>query len=318
MYKVFIHGGSGTTGLRLRSRLEGREDVTLIEIEEAQRKDPNAIRERMAESDVSFFCLPDAAAIEAAELAEAAGCRVIDCSTAHRTSPDWAYGFPELSGEQREKIIAAPRVAGPGCHASGVISLVYPLVRSALLPPDYPLCCTSVTGYSGGGKSMIAEYEADEKPELYFAPRQYGLSQQHKHLPEIRAVCGLAGSPAFMPIVDDFYAGMHVTIPLHTRLLPGKQTAESVHEALKAHYAGSAIVKVEPAPVQEGMLSALTMTGRDDMRICVSGSGGVILLHSLFDNLGKGASGAALQCFNLMVGAGETTGLVLGKDSESV
>lgn len=314
MYNVFIHGGSGTTGLRLKERMLSRNDVKLIEISDEKRKEPATIKECMAASDVTFFCLPDAAAIEAAELAEGTLCRVIDCSTAHRTDSAWAYGFPELSEKHRSAILSAPRVAGPGCHASGVIALVYPLVQAGILPPDYPLCCTSVTGYSGGGKSMIAEYEDPARDALLSAPRQYALGQRHKHLAEMIAVCGLKNAPAFLPIVDDFYAGMHVTIPLHTRLLPGKPTPESVCEALKAHYASGGHVFVDPEPGNDGMLSSLCMADRDDMRICVSGNEDLILVHSLFDNLGKGASGAALQCFNIMVGAPESTGLVLGKE----
>lgn len=314
MYKVFINGGSGTTGLRLRERMLGRPDVELIEIEDAVRKDPEAVKACMAKSDVSFFCLPDAAAIEAAALAEEAGCRVIDCSTAHRTNPAWAYGFPELSEAHRAAIASAPRVAGPGCHASGFIALAYPLVKAGLVPPDYAFCCTSVTGYSGGGKSMIADYENPKRSKLLDAPRQYALGQTHKHLPEMEVVCGLTQPPVFLPIVSDFYAGMHVTIPLHTRCLPGHPTLEAIHAALEAHYAPAGHVRVMPAPANEGMLSAVAMDGRDDMCIYVSGNDERVLLHAMFDNLGKGASGAALQCFNIMVGAPEGTGLVLGKE----
>ena len=309
MYRVFIHGSAGTTGLRIRERLESRTDVALVEIEEARRKDPEAVRACMAASDVSFFCLPDAAAVEAAALAEGTGCRVIDCSTAHRTDPAWAYGFPELGEKYRNAIVSAPRVAGPGCHASGFIALVYPLVQAGILPPDYPLSCTSVTGYSGGGKSMIADYRDPARSPLLSAPRQYGLGQTHKHLPEMRAVCGLTEAPAFLPIVADFYAGMHVTVPLHTRCLPGRPGLGEIHAALAAHYSHGGHVRVMDAPANEGMLSALEMAGRDDMRIYVSGNDERVLLHALFDNLGKGASGAALQCFNIMVGAPEGTGL---------
>lgn len=314
MYKVFIHGGSGTTGLRLRERMLGRADVELIEIDDALRKNPNAVKECMAASDVSFFCLPDAAAREAAVLAQEAGCRVIDCSTAHRTNPDWAYGFPELSEKHRAAIVSAPRVAGPGCHASGFIALAYPLVKAGIVPPDYPLCCTSVTGYSGGGKSMIADYESPSRDKLLDAPRQYALAQAHKHIPEMKVICGLERQPAFLPIVADFYAGMHVTIPLHTALLPGKPGLEQIHAVLAAHYGKGGHVRVMPAPANEGMISAAALADRDDMEIYVSGSDELVLVHALFDNLGKGASGAALQCFNIMVGAPEGTGLILGKE----
>ena len=313
MHKVFIHGGSGTTGLRLRERLLERADVKLVEIDEAERKDPEAVKACMAVADFVFFCLPDEAALEAEPIAAAAGCRVIDCSFAHRTAAGWTYGYPELSPARRAAIAASSRVAGPGCHAGGCVALAYPLLRSGLVPYDYPFCFTSVTGYSGGGKKMIAEYEDAERSPLLSAPRQYALGQTHKHMREAAHVCKLPYQPAFLPIVDDFYAGMHVTLPLHSRCVPGKPTLRNVLDCLRKHYEGQKLVHVLPQPVNEGMISAAFMEGRDDLCICVSGNDERILVHALFDNLGKGASGQAIQCFNLMAGVPEETGLILGK-----
>lgn len=308
MHNIFINGSSGTTGLRLKERLTGREDIRLISIDDENRKNPERVRECMERSDITFLCLPDDAAREAVELARGLDCRIIDTSTAHRTLDDWAYGFPELSGEQREKIIASARVAVPGCHATGFISLVYPLVEAGLLPPDYPLSCTSLTGYSGAGKSGIAQYEAVREDELLNSPRQYALAQEHKHLPEMKKLCSLSDEPVFLPVIGDFYSGMLVTIPIHTRLLPRRRRLTDFREALLAHYDGSDMVKVESGQ-PEGMLASNAMSGRDDLRIFVTGNDERILLHALFDNLGKGASGAAVQCLNLMTGARETAGL---------
>ncbi len=313
MHKVFIHGGSGTTGLRLKERLLARDDVSLVEIGEAERKDPEAVKTCMASAEFTFFCLPDEAALEATPLAAEAGCRVIDCSFAHRTDPAWTYGYPELSPARRAAVAASERVAGPGCHAGGCICLMYPLLKSGLVPEDYPFCFTSVTGYSGGGKKMIAEYEDADRPASFSAPRQYALGQTHKHMREAKAVCGLQTEPVFLPIVDDFYAGMHVTLPLQPRCIPGRPTLKNVLEVLQSHYADSKLIHVLPEPVNDGMLSASALAGRDDLCICVSGNDERVLLHALFDNLGKGASGAAIQCFNIMAGLPEETGLVIGK-----
>ncbi len=313
MQSVFIHGGSGTTGLRLRERLLARDDVRLVEIDEVSRKDPEAVKTCMASADFVFFCLPDEAALEAEPIAAEAGCRVIDCSFAHRTVRGWTYGYPELSAARRAAVAAASRVAGPGCHAGGCISLAYPLLRRGLVPYDYPFDFTSVTGYSGGGKKMIAQYEDPARDPLLSAPRQYALGQTHKHMREAVHVCRLPYQPNFLPIVDDFYAGMHVTLPLHTRLIPGRPTLKNVLELMQEHYAGQKLIHVLPEPVNDGMISAACMEGRDDLCICVSGNDERVLLHALFDNLGKGASGAAIQCFNIMAGLPEETGLVLGE-----
>lgn len=310
MYRVFINGSAGTTGLRLRERLLNREDVELVEIAEADRKEPKAVRDCMAQSDLTFLCLPDAAAREAVSLAEGLSCRILDTSTAHRTNSDWDYGFPELSTAQREKISVSKRVAVPGCHATGFISLVAPLAESGLLPRDYPFTCLSLTGYSGAGKSGIAQYQDESRDPLLGTPRQYGLTQEHKHLPEMAGICGLDFKPVFMPVIGDFYAGMLVTVPVHTRLLKQRRSAEDFRAALETHYAGSRLVTVGSVEPDE-MLAAGAMSGRDSLRLFVTGNGERVLLHAMFDNLGKGASGAALQCFNIMTGADECAGLNL-------
>lgn len=312
MAKLFIDGQEGTTGLNIARRLAGREDIALIPIAEDLRKDPGERRRKMAQADVAILCLPDEAAREAVSLAEGLSLRILDASTAHRTAPGWAYGFPELSPAHREAVRTGSRVAVPGCHASGFAALVYPLVAAGLLPKDYPLVCHSVTGYSGGGKKMIVQYESpDRSPELS-SPRQYALSQAHKHLPEMQAVCGLSYPPIFDPIVGDFYGGMVVTVPLHTRLLSGSPTRQRVHEAFAAHYAGERLIRVLPLSAQEdfqGFLAANTLKGKDFLEILIGGNDDRLMLAARFDNLGKGASGAAVQCLNLMLGAPEDVGL---------
>ena len=303
MAKIFIDGSAGTTGLRIAQRLSRRRDIELIRLPEERRKDAGARAEAIHAADVSFFCLPDAAAREAAAMAGEEA-RLIDTSTAHRTDPAWIYGFPELPG-QREKIAAGRRIANPGCHASGFIALAAPLVKAGLIAPDAELTCFSVTGYSGGGKSMIAEYEAEGRPAELDSPRQYGLAQSHKHLPEMAKVSGLIAPPVFCPIVADYYSGMVVTVALHASQLKGKpKDAEQVYRELYT----TPLVRYIPCP--EGMMAGNAMADRDDMEITVAGSDERILLISRFDNLGKGASGAAIQNMNLMLGAEETFGLV--------
>ena len=304
MAKIFIDGSAGTTGLRIAQRLEQRTDIDLIRLTEEDRKDPSARRDAMAAADVAFFCLPDAAAVEAASMAEK-DTAVIDTSTAHRTAEGWTYGFPELPG-QRKKIRRSFRIANPGCHASGFIALAAPLVQAGLLSPDAALTCFSVTGYSGGGKKMIAEYEAEGRDPSLDSPRQYALGQRHKHLPEMAKLSGLETPPVFCPIVADYYSGMAVTIPLHRKDLRG--SAGDVAAAYKALYTGP-VVRYVSCP--EGMLAGNAMAGKDGMEITVAGDGERILLISIFDNLGKGASGAAIQNLNLLLGAEETLGLVL-------
>lgn len=306
--KVFIDGSAGTTGLRIHERLAEREDIELITLEGDLRKDLGARKEAIEGCDAAFLCLPDAAAREIVAAVGNCAVKILDTSTAHRTNPAWAYGFPELSKEHREKILNSDRIAVPGCHASGFCSIVSPLVANGVLPSDYPIVCTSVTGYSGGGKSMIADYEAALRDDELKSPRQYAISQTHKHLPEMKAVCGIDYEPCFSPIVADFYSGMAVSIPISTRLLKNKVSAEDIHKILSEHYCEAKLISVLPFGY-EGMIAANKLSGKDSMEIIVSGNDDRVLITSRFDNLGKGASGAAIQCFNLIMGADETEGL---------
>lgn len=312
MTKVFIDGSEGTTGLRIFERFEQRDDVELLKISPELRKDPEERKRLINASDITFLCLPDAAAIESAELCTNENTVIIDTSTAHRTEAGWAYGFPELSKEHRENIIHGKRIAVPGCHASGFISLVYPMVAGGFLPKDYPVTAFSLTGYSGGGKKMIAAYEAEDKTEDLFSPREYAIAQKHKHLKEMKAVCGLDRTPCFSPIVDDYYSGMLVSVQLFSDLLKRNATVESLHEFFTKYYEGSRFVKVAPledALAATGFLPGNTLSGYDGMTIYITGNEERILLSSQFDNLGKGASGAAMQCMNLVLGCDETKGL---------
>ena len=305
MTKVFIDGSAGTTGLRIWQRLAGRKDLALITLPEELRKDLNARKDALNGADVAFLCLPDAAAIEAVSLIESDHVAVIDTSTAHRVSPDWDYGFPELSSEHRQAIIHSKRVANPGCHASGFIAGVYPLVKSGVISADFPLTAYSLTGYSGGGKKMIAEYEDENRDPRHESDRIYATSLTHKHLPEMRMICGLTKKPVFSPIVGDFYAGMATSV-----LLPGVD-AQRAWEALSDHYAGQKLVSVAPQGGDEPVIYANTYAGKDTMRIQVSGQQDQCMVTAIFDNLGKGASGAAIQNMNLLLGLEETTGLSL-------
>ncbi len=311
--KVYIDGQAGTTGLKLFDRIKDRDDIELLMIDPAKHRD-NAERARLInESDVTFLCLPDAASIEAVSFVENPETRIIDASTAHRTNPDWAYGFPELSPAHRERILTAKRVAVPGCYASGFAAIVYPMIQSGFLPKDYPLTCHAVSGYSGAGKGAIAVYESDDRPAEFDSPRQYALGLTHKHLPEMQKVSGLDFPPVFNPLVCDYYAGMVVSVPLHRRLLNGKPSIEQIHEMFEKHYDGQRFVKVRALQgadvLENGFLPANTLAGTNLLEIFVCGNDERILLASRLDNLGKGASGAALQCFNLMTGAPEETGL---------
>ena len=308
--KVFIDGSSGTTGLRIAERLARRPELELLTISEAGRKDLACRAEIINAADLAFLCLPDAASKEVIPLVDAR-VKVLDTSTAFRTAPGWVYGFPELHG-QRDAIRAAHRVAVPGCHASGFIALARPLVELGLVPADYPFSCHSLTGYSGGGKKMIAEYEDAARPTLYSTPRAYGLTLHHKHLPEMQAVSGLSAPPVFCPIVDDYYSGMEVTVPLRMELLPGVTPAQ-IAGALAGYYAGEPLFTVHPLGQlpADGMLAAGALQGSDRIELFCTASpdGSQMLLISLFDNLGKGSSGAAVQCMNLMLGLDETAGL---------
>ena len=304
--KVFIDGKEGTTGLQIFDRFAGRDDLEILVIDEDKRKDTAERKRLINESDITFLCLPDAAAIEAVALCENPDTRIIDASTAHRTNPAWDYGFPELSAMHREKIANSKRVANPGCYASGFISLVYPLVQAGILPEDYPLTAHAVSGYSGGGKKMIATIEGPDKTFEMNSPRQYALTQAHKHLPEMQYVCGLKHKPMFNPIVDDYYNGMVVSVPLISRALAKVYTPADIHEILSQHYAGQKYVKVMELGGKEtlpdGFLPANTLAGTNDMQIFVFGNDEQILLCSRFDNLGKGASGAAVQNMDIMLG----------------
>lgn len=307
MIKVFIDGSAGTTGLRIREMLGKREDISLIALPEQLRKDVAARRDAINGADAVFLCLPDDAAREAVGLVENKNTVVIDASTAHRTSPGWAYGFPELSASHRAAIVNGKRIANPGCYASGFLALVYPLVAAGVLPKDYPLVCHAVSGYSGAGKKGIAEYEAENRPESYDTPRLYALTLSHKHLPEMRAVCGLTRTPVFNPYVCDYYCGMTVNVPLFSDLLAGKVSVSDVKELLRAHYAGAYFVTVGEEP--SGYISANTLNGTNRMELLVNGNEDRILLTARFDNLGKGASGAAIQNMNLALGLDECLSL---------
>lgn len=308
MKRIFIDGSAGTTGLRIRERLAGRNDISLLALPEDRRKDEKARREAINSADIVFLCLPDDAAREALAMVENPAVIIIDASSAHRTAPEFAYGFPELSAEFEERIRKSSRISVPGCHASGFIALVHPLVRCGLLPPAARLTCHSVTGYSGGGKKMIAEYEAADPSPLLLAPRQYGLTQEHKHLREMKAVTGLETAPVFCPIVSNFYSGMVVTVPLFREEIAGN--AADIRKIYQQLYTGP-IVQYREAPDEAGFLSAAALSGRDCMEISVFGNDERILLVARYDNLGKGASGAAVECLNLVMGADKTTGLLL-------
>ena len=304
MTKVFIDGSAGTTGLRIYERLGSRTDLELMILPDELRKDPAARADMLHTADIAFLCLPDQAAKEAVALAGDAKTAIIDTSTAHRTNPDWTYGFPELVG--KDAVAASKRIANPGCHASGFVALVAPLVKAGLLKADANLSCFSLTGYSGGGKNMIADYESSDRSPLLKGPRQYGLTQAHKHLPEMVKLCGLSNAPAFCPVVGDFYSGMEVTVPVFAGDLKGGM--EDIKNLYKNCYA-SGLVKFTEAADPDGMLSAAAFSGRDDMTVSVYGNDDRIILVSRFDNLGKGASGAAIQNMNIILGIDESTGL---------
>ena len=311
MVKVYIDGQEGTTGLKILERFKNRSDIELLKIDEDKRKDPDERRKLIHSSDFTFLCLPDAAAREAVSLAEGSNARIIDASTAHRTNPDWAYGFPELGAEFRAKIEKSGRTAVPGCYASGFASMVYPLVKLGIMPADYPVSDHAVSAYSGAGKKAIAVYESADRPAEFDSPRQYALTQQHKHLPEMQKICGLEYAPAFNPLVCDYFSGMVVSLPVHTRLLTKKYTADDVRKALADYYDGANFVKVMPeGEPQDGFIGANNLSGTNMMQLFVNGNDERLILCSRLDNLGKGASGAAVQCLNIMMGIDETTGLL--------
>ena len=309
MKKIFIDGSVGTTGLRIAERLAGRKDLQLLSLSEDKRKDPAFRKEMLNTADISFLCLPDDAAREAVSMVENPNAVIIDASTAHRTLPDWAYGFPELSKEFLEKLEKSNRIAVPGCHASGFIALVYPLIQNGILGKDTLLSAHSLTGYSGGGKKMIAEYESEDRNPLLDSPRQYGIAQAHKHLPEMVKITGIDNAPIFSPIVGDFYSGMQVTVPLFAKWLKygDMNTVKEIYADL---YQGE-IVKYQENGDESGFLSTTKLGGKDGMQIEVFGNQERILLVARYDNLGKGASGAAIECMNYKLGVSPTTGLIL-------
>lgn len=312
--KIFIDGSEGTTGLRIYERFEGRDDIELLPISSELRKDAAERKRLMNESDITFLCLPDAAARESVSLVENEKVRIIDTSTAHRTENGWAYGFPELSAAHRDAIKNGKRIAVPGCHATGFMSVVYPLISGGLLPKDYPVSAFSLTGYSGGGKKMIAEYEAEERNNDINAPREYALTQQHKHLKEMKTITGLTREPLFSPIVADYYSGMVVSVPLYTEYLSKCKNPVEMTEYFARYYSGEKFIKVAENGNEDlygGMLSGNSLSGWDGLKIYITGNDERMVLSAQFDNLGKGASGAAVQCLNIMLGCEENKGLVL-------
>lgn len=312
-YKALIVGREGTTGLRIDERLAGHPHVEVIALPEELRKDVPTIVAKAKEAHVVFLCLPDAAskeivsALVEAKVVTHEGPVVIDTSTAFRTSDDWAYGFPELSPAHEIAIKTSKWIANPGCHASGMIALIHPLVEAGVLAPTSALSAVSLTGYSGGGKKMIADYESPDKGKDLLAPRHYALGQSHKHLPEVMKTCELTVAPVFMPIVDDYYSGMLVSIPLQASTLAKSVTIDEITDVFQKAYAHSKVVKV--ADLEGAMLSANHMTGKDSMEIYVTGNDDRIVVHAVYDNLGKGASGAAVECMNIALGLEKTLGL---------
>ena len=307
--KIFIDGREGTTGLQIDQRLAARDDIELLSIAEDKRKDADERKKLLNAADLVFLCLPDAAAKEAVAMIDNPNTRVIDASTAHRVSPGWVYGFPELSKLHRSRIAESKRVANPGCHATGFISVVYPLVELGILPADAALTCFSLTGYSGGGKKMIAQYEAADKEACLFSPSVYGLDQNHKHLPEMRIHSGLETAPVFCPVVDDYYKGMATTVPLHYSQLKGVSGLRDVREALAEFYRDQVLIRVAETESRPKLFGN-SLAGSNGLELVVAGNDERLTVTALFDNLGKGASGAAVQNMNLMLGFDEAKGLL--------
>lgn len=312
--KIFIDGSEGTTGLRIYERFQGRDDIELLKIDPELRKDPAERKRLINSSDITFLCLPDAAAKESVSLVENDNVVIIDTSTAHRTEEGWAYGFPELSAEHKERIVNGKRIAVPGCYATGFISLIYPLIAGGILPKDYPVTCFGLSGYSGAGKKAIAVYEGDEKPEGHNSGRVYALTQQHKHLKEMQKITGLERTPLFSPIIDDYYSGMVVSVQLYTDMLEKKKTVESLIDYYTEYYKNQPFIKVaatDDEEVASGFIVGNGLSGWDGLKIYVTGNEDRIVIASQFDNLGKGASGAAVECMNLVLGCEPTKGLEL-------
>lgn len=312
--KIFIDGSEGTTGLRIHERFAGRDDIELLPIASELRKDVAERKRLINESDITFLCLPDDAARESVSLVENENVKIIDTSTAHRTEESWAYGFPELSDVHRQKIKEGKRIAVPGCYATGFITIIYPLIAGEILPKDYPVSAFALSGYSGAGKKTIAVYEADERDKELDAPREYALTQNHKHLKEMQKITGLNRTPLFSPIICDYYSGMLLTTPFYTDMLLGGQNPEQIHEFLTDYYTGKQFVKVMPFGKEadyKGFLAGNACSGWDGIEIYVTGNEDRVLVSTRFDNLGKGASGAAIQCLNIMLGCEESKGLNL-------
>ena len=310
---VFVDGQHGTTGLQIRERLAGRNDIEIIEIPEEKRKDPSARAELINGVDIVFLCLPDDAARESAGLVKSSDVCVIDGSTAHRVTEGWVYGLPELKKGQRELIKQAKRIAVPGCHATGFILMLHPLISEGIIPPDYPVSTHAVAGYSGGGKGMIADYDNPDSPDYIRNPRPYSLKLDHKHLPEMTKYSGLARMPLFNPTVVNVYTGEIISIPLITSSLKKKATAAEIRNLLAEYYAGEQFIRVMPFPADDylknGFLTFTDCNGTNNLDIFVFGNEDRVLISARYDNLGKGASGAAVQDMNLVLGVAENTGL---------
>ncbi len=312
--KIFIDGSEGTTGLRIHERFEGREDIELLSIDPEKRKEPAERKRLINQSDITFLCLPDDAARESVSFVENENVKMIDTSTAHRTEEGWAYGFPELSASHRQKIREGKRIAVPGCYATGFISILYPMIKGEIVPADYPVSAFALSGYSGAGKKTIAVYEDKERDRELDAPREYALTQNHKHLKEMQRITGLKRTPLFSPIICDYYSGMLLTTPFYTDMLSGKKTPEEIHGFLSDYYAGGKFVKVMPFGKEadyKGFLAGNACAGWDGIELYVTGNEERVLVSARFDNLGKGASGAAIQCLNIMLGCEEDKGLNL-------
>jgi N-acetyl-gamma-glutamyl-phosphate reductase len=314
-YKVFVDGSEGTTGLKINERLALQPNVELLTIDSNLRKEPAERAKLLNTADIAFLCLPDAAAKEAVQLVANPNTRIIDASTAHRTNPEWAYGFPELHAKAREEIRCSHRVAVPGCYATGFLSIVYPLVNGGIMPADYPVSCQATSGYSGGGKKLIAKYEAeralhDELEGLQY----YALGLCHKHLPEMHKISGLTNPPLFYPAVGDFFNGMLVTVPIHRRLLSKERTAEEIHRFYTNYYKDEKFIKVIPldgeSALNSGFLNCTGCNGTNNLQLFVFHHEDHLLIAARLDNLGKGASGAAVQCMNIMLGQDESIGLL--------
>jgi len=314
MKKVFIDGQAGTTGLRIFDRLSTFDDIEILTLNNEDRKNISCRKEMINKSDITFLCLPDVAAIEAVALCENNKTVIIDASTAHRTSSEWSYGFPELSESHKAHIINSKRIAVPGCHASGFCAIVYPLIAANIMDPNYPIVCHSITGYSGGGKSMIKDYENDSRSSELKSPAKYALTAKHKHLPEMTTICKLSSEPIFNPIVADFYSGMTVSVPIFAKLLKKKMTRNELWTFYNDYYGTNGLVKManfNENGTESGFIYTNTLTGKDNMEIIVSGNNDRLEVTARFCNLGKGASGAAIQCMNLVFGNDEKKGLVI-------